>query len=178
VVEGRFGTPRVTLGLQTPRGEPATSIFAVAHINSSNPPDPGVKYQIEYSTDAGKSWRSLMRDWSITRRGDEPTDFWSQSFCWGSAEVRDSKLSAVLVRFSNNGGKNYARGEAHLAYRTGGADKTRVTFSWEDTTGPHQASHTFEPAASATSGSDQWDLHTGSKVRTRWVELEPVERPE
>jgi hypothetical protein len=177
VVAGRFGTPQVTMELKTPRGETATAIFAVAHVNSSNPPDPGVKYQIEYSTDAGKTWRSLVRDWSITRRGDEPGDFWSQSFCWGSADVRDLNSSEVLVRFRNDGGKNYARGEAHLAYRTGGADKTRVTFAWEDTAGRHQASHIFDPAASAANGPGHWDLITGSKVRTRWVELEPVERP-
>jgi hypothetical protein len=174
VVEGRFGTPRVTLGLRTPRGEPATSIFAVAHINSSNPPDPGVKYQIEYSIDAGTTWRSLVRDWSITRRGDEPGDFWSQSFCWGSAEIPDANSTVGLVRFSNNGGKNYARCEVHLTYRTAGADATRVTFAWEDATGPHDASHTFGTASATANEPDRWDIPTGSKVRTRWVELEVI----
>ena len=26
----------------------------------------------------------MVKDWTITRRGDEPADFWSQSLCWGS----------------------------------------------------------------------------------------------
>src|SRR5947209_8599679 len=75
-VEGNFGTPRLTLELKTPRGEPAVTLYAAAHVNSSNPPDPKVKYQIEYSTDAGRTWKPVVKDWTIPRRGDEPADFW------------------------------------------------------------------------------------------------------
>jgi hypothetical protein len=172
VIDGAFGTPRVTMEVKTPRGEPALTIHAAAHVLSSNPPDPAIKNQIEYSTDAGKSWRPLVRDWSITRRGDEPADFWSQSFCWGSAELEDDR--AVQVRFRNDGGKACARCEAHLVYRTTGADGTRVTFAWDDAAGRHNASHVFESRGDATGALATWDVPTGAKTITKWVEFEPV----
>src|SRR5262249_32394360 len=83
IIAGAFGPPRVTLEIKPPRGEPATDIYAAAHVLSNSPPNPAVAYQIDYSTGSGGSWRPIVRDWSITRRGDEPGDFWSQSFCWG-----------------------------------------------------------------------------------------------
>ena len=173
LIDGAFGTPRVTLELKTPRGEPGITIYAAAHVHSSNPPDPAVKYQIEYSSDSGKSWRPLVRDWSITRRGDEPADFWSQSFCWGSADVSGEK--ALQVRFRNDGGKAYARCEAHLVYRAAGADGTRVTFAWEDAAGHHAASHVFGAASDGNAKrSASWDIPTGPNTKTRWVELEAV----
>jgi hypothetical protein len=169
VVGGAFGTPAVTMQVATPRQEPVLAIDAAAHVNSSNPPRPDIKYQIDVSTDGGKQWQPLVKDWTIARRGNEPQDFWSQSLCWGSAEV-GGKASTVLVRFRNDGGKTYARGEVHLVYRTRGADATKVTFAWSDDGGPHRASHTFaagtEPAA--------WQVPTARKVQNRWVELEPV----
>jgi hypothetical protein len=164
----------VTLEVKTPRGEPATAIYAAAHVLSNAPPDPAVKYQIEYSTNSGKSWRAMVRDWSITRRGDEPDDFWSQSLCWGSAGIDQPDVKAVQVRFHNEGGKHFVRCEAHLAYRTGGIDATRATFAWQDGAGPHTASRTFPAAGAASDKPLTWDLPTGENVRTRWVQLEPV----
>src|SRR2546421_611297 len=83
LVAGEFGTPCVTLELAPPHGEPVVAIHAAAHVNSSNPPDPGVRYQVDYSTDGGQGWSPVVKDWTIPRRGDEPADFWSQSLCWG-----------------------------------------------------------------------------------------------
>lgn len=168
VVAGGFDSPAVTLEVHTPRGEPAAEVYAAAHVRSGSPPDPGVKYQIELSADGGRTWRSVARDWTITRRGDEPADFWSQSFCWGSATV-PSGVSAVRVRFRNDGGKAYARAEAHLAYRVA-TDPTRVTFAWSDAAGEHTAAHTF----AGRPGDEPWAIPTGTGVRTRWVEFEPV----
>jgi hypothetical protein len=165
VVEGGFGTPRVTLELATPRGEAAVMLFAAAHVNSSNPPDPKIKYQIEYSTDAGNSWKPVVKDWTIPRRGDEPGDFWSQSFCWGEAKLDGAK--SVRVRFRNDGGKAYARAEAHLGYRAKGSDTTRVTFHWRDDGGEHEASHDF-------AADGEWMLNTGRDVRTDWIEMTPI----
>ena len=69
-----------------------------------------MKYQIEYSTDGGKTWQSMLKDWSVNRQGDEPGDFWSQSFCWANAAIRsEAAVSKVRVRFRNDGGKAYAR---------------------------------------------------------------------
>jgi hypothetical protein len=169
LVDGKFGTPKVTLALTAPRGERAVAIHAAAHVVSSNPPRPEVKYQIEVSVDGGRTWKSAVKDWTISRRGDEPKDFWSQSLCWGSLELGEGVSTEVRVRFRNDGGKNYARCEAHLVYHTAGKDSTKVTFSWTDDRGPRQASHVFahnEPAV--------WTLPTGRDVQTRWVEYEPV----
>jgi hypothetical protein len=167
VVEGAFDTPRVTLELASPGGEPALALYAAAHVLSGNPPQPDVKYQIEYSVDEGRSWQPVVKDWTISRRGDEPKDFWSQSLCWGSVELpAGTPASKVRVRFRNDGGKAYARCEAHLAYRAG-ADPTRVTFAWTEDGQPRQDSHVFpcDPAKEAV-----WHVATGKNVKTRWVE--------
>jgi hypothetical protein len=78
----------------------------------------------------------------------------------------------VRLRFHNDGGKAYARCEAHLVYRTAAADATRVTFAWTDDSGPHEASHTFASAPEPP----VWTVSTGKNVRTRWVEFEPGAR--
>jgi hypothetical protein len=170
VVEGKFDSPMVVLELRTPRNEPVAEVFAAAHVRSSNPPDPAVKYQIELSTDGGKTWRPVVKDWTVNRQGDEPGDFWSQSFCWGNAPVAsDPAVSSVRVRFRNNGGKQYARAEVHLAYQVPKADSTEVTFAWTDDTGAHTAAHTFAGA----SDEKAWTIPTGKNVRTGWVEMRP-----
>ena len=165
VVAGAFDTPRVTLEVASPRGEPVRAVVASAHVRSSSPPNPDVRYQIEYSTDDGQSWRPVVKDWTINRRGDEPKDFWSQSMCWGSTEVPDKDVSKVQVRFRNDGGKIYARGEVQLVYDAGPPDATKVTFVWDDDRGPQTASHTFPGGETAT-----WTVPTGQNVRTKWVE--------
>jgi hypothetical protein len=169
LVEGNFGTPKVTLELATPRGERIVAVHAAAHLLSSNPPDARVKYRIDISTDGGKTWLPMVKDWSVTRRGDEPRDFWSQSLCWGSLELHEPTTAPVRVRFGNDGGKSYARCEAHLVYRAAGDDATKVTFAWSDDRGERQSSHTFPGGA----GKElEWTVPTSKGVRTRWVEFE------
>jgi hypothetical protein len=174
VVDGGFGTARVTMELKPPRGEPAVRLFAAAHVRSSNPPDPGIKYQIEFSTDSGKTWKSVVREWAISRRGEEPADFWSQSFCWGSVELDAAQKGPVQVRFHNDGGKAYARCEAHLVYRVPDQQPTKATFAWNDAAGAQTASHVFD-SASSPANPPTWDIATGDQVRTRWVEFAPVD---
>jgi hypothetical protein len=170
VVDGKFDSPAVTLELRTPHGEPVTEVFAAAHVRSSNPPDPQVKYQIELSADGGKTWRAIAKDWNINRQGDEPDDYWSQSFCWGSTTLPgDPAVSSVRVRFRNNGGKQYARAEVHLAYPVPKSDATEVTFAWTDDAGDHSASHTF----TGLPDEKAWTLTAGKNVRTKWVEMKP-----
>jgi hypothetical protein len=176
VSEGKFDSPRVTLELATPRGERAVEVHAAAHVRSGSPPRPEVKYQIEVSTEGGKTWKPVVKDWTVPRLGQEPKDFWSQSFCWGSLVLdgdKDRAVSRVRVRFSNSGGKAYARCEAHLVYRAAGNDATRVTFAWVDEQGEQQASHTFASGRGEKQG-DTWKVPTGRNVRTRWVEFAPV----
>jgi hypothetical protein len=174
VVEGKFGTPALTLELATPRKERAVAVYAAAHVASGSPPRPEIKYQIDVSTDGGKSWQPMVKDWTVSRRGDEPKDFWSQSFCWGSAELGDRDVSAVRVRFRNSGGKSYLRGEAHLVYRTPGHDATKVQFAWTDDAGARQVAHTFTATGPDAKEPASWKLTTGRNVQTRWVEMEPV----
>jgi hypothetical protein len=168
VVAGKFDSNTVTLALKAPRGERALTIYAAGHVRSSNPPSPEVKYQIDVSEDGGKTWKPAVKDWTVARRGDEPKDFWSQSLCWGSLAL-DGK-GEVRVRFRNDGGKQYARCEAHLAYRTAGSDATKVTFAWTDEGGARQASHTFVAAEE----TPPWMVPTGKDAKTRWVEMEPI----
>lgn len=176
VAAGGFGTPAVTLRLDTPRKERAVALYAAAHILSGNPPAPDVKYQIEYSTDSGATWKPVVRDWQVTRRQEEPGDFWSQSLCWGSVQldpVGKDPATSVQVRFSNNGGKAYARTEAHLLYQPARTDPAKVTFDWMDDKGPHRVAHVF-PATAPGGKTEAWQLLTGRDVRTRWVQIEPA----
>lgn len=168
LVEGSFPSPRVTLEVSTPRGEPVVRIYAAGHVASGNPPDPRVAYAIEYSTDGGREWKPIVRDWKIERRGEEPADFWSQSLCWGFADVSGTDVRSVRVRFHNTGGRPYLRAEAHAVYAAG-KDPTRVTFDWTEEAGPRRASHVFEAG-----GPHAWDVPTGRNVVTQWVEFEPV----
>ncbi len=165
---GAFGSMTVALEVATPRKEPIVAIHAAAHVASGVPPNPDFKYQIEYSADAGASWKPVVKDWTIPRRGHEPPDFWSQSLCYGSVEVAEKDLSSVRVRFQNSGGRAVQRAEAHLVYRAG-RDATKVTFDWTDDAGPHRESQSF-----ASGKEESWNLKTGRNVVTRWVEFEPV----
>jgi hypothetical protein len=169
LVEGKFSSPRVTLELTPPRGATATEVHAAAHVASGSPPRTDVKYAIDVSTDGGKSWSPLVKDWTVNRRGEEPRDFWSQSFCWGSKDLPGAR--AVRVRFRNDGGRAYLRAEAHLVYQVPQTDTTQVTFAWTDDQGAHEASSTITPHATAL-----WRIPTGRNVQTRWVEFTPVVR--
>ena len=170
VVAGKFNSPQVIMEMAAPRKGLPLAIHAAAHVMSSSPPRPDVKYQVDVSTDGGKSWRPVVKDWTISRRGHEPKDFWSQSMCWGSTELSESS-SAVQVRFRNDGGKAYARAEVHLVYRVPSADGTKVTYSWSDDKGRQQASHVF---AGARAEAPPWQLMTGRNTQTQWVEFETV----
>lgn len=174
VVSGRFGSPDVTLEAAAPRGEPVLAVHTAAHVNSGSPPNSEVKYQIELSTDSGRSWKPVVKDWTVTRRGQEPKDFWSQSLCWGSHELGEATPSKVRVRFRNDGGRSYARCEVHLVYKAAGSDGTRVTFDWKDDAGAHRASHFFAAGEQIRPEANVWQVPTGGNVQTRWVEMKAV----
>lgn len=170
IVDGAFDSPSVTLELATPRDEPAVEVFAAAHVMSGSPPNPSIKYAIDYSADGGATWQPIVSDWSITRRGDNPSDFWSQSLCYGSAKLAEPATAPVRIRFHNDGGRKYARCEAHLAYLVAENDATRVTFAWSEDGAPKSASHEFD---TVTGEIAKWSVPTGRDVRTRWVEFAP-----
>lgn len=166
VVEGKIGSPKVTLELAAPRGEKAVRLYAASWQASGAPPAP-VKYQIEFSADGGKTWGSVVKDWQVVRRAPEPDDFWSQSFAWGDVALSDV-AGPVRVRFRNDGGKSYRKVEAHLAYRVSNPSPTQVRFAWKDSSGEiRTADHTY-----ATVNEDAtWNFDAGKKVETQWVEI-------
>jgi len=169
VVDGALDSPNLTLELESPHGEPIHSVYAAAHVRSSNPPDPEVNYLIDLSLDDGVNWQPMVSDWHITRTGDQPDDFWSQSFCWGDKTIDDTLSKRVRVRFHNTGGKTYGRAELHLVYKVPTRDDTQITFGWTDATGTHESSHTFE-----VMNAKDWTLSTGQNVTTRWIEMRPI----
>jgi len=165
VTAGGFGQKEVTLSIKPNR--PVVGLYASAHVASGSPPNPKVRYYVEYSLDAGEGWLPVVKGRTIPRRGDEPGDFWSQSFSYGSSAIRAEARKPILIRFRNDGGKRYLRAEAHLVQATGQSDPVKVTYAWNDSSGEHQGSHVFR-----TKG--EWELQTGRQVRTRWVEFEPI----
>ncbi|HYF49996.1 MAG TPA: hypothetical protein VEJ63_11350 [Planctomycetota bacterium] len=166
VVEGAMDSKTVTLEVATPRKEKATRLFAAAHVASGNPPNPDVKFQVEYSTDGGKTWAPVVKDWQIPRRPQEPADFWSQSNIFGTVELKDV-TGPVRVRFSNDAGRGYMKAEAHLFYAVQKQGPTTVTFAWKEDGGALKtASHTY-PSGKEDSA---WSIPTGNKVETVWVE--------
>lgn len=169
VAAGGFGESTLTL-TASPRSR-LVGIYAAAHVASSSPPDPNIKYQIEYSFDQ-QSWLPLVADWNVPRRGDEPNDFWSQSFCYGSCKLKSKSEEPIQIRFRNDGGKRYLRAEAHLIEKTRRDDPVKVSYRWKDTGGVHEASHIFNATDSQT--NNQWQIPTAQQVQTRWVEFEPV----
>jgi hypothetical protein len=166
IVGGKFDSPTVTLEVTSPRGEPAKGIYASAHAASGNPPSADTRYQIDYSVDAGHTWKSLVRDWTFPRHGQEPGDYWSQSFCYGHVDFQSASPAPVQVRFRNNGGKRYLRAEATLLYETPSQDRTDVTFDWMDSSGHHTEAHSFAPGENSP-----WQIKTGKNVQTRWIEF-------
>lgn len=162
IIEGAFDSPRVTLEFATPRGEPVRVLHAAAQAASSNPPSPDVSYHIDYSLDSGKSWRPMLEDGRILRRGAEPPGFWSQSMWAAALDLPENTASSVRVRFHNTGGKRWLRAEGHLIYPVSGTS-SRVTFAWTDSTGDHEATRQLDHGAT-------WDIPTAASVRTLWVE--------
>jgi hypothetical protein len=171
-VAGDFNTPKLTLELHAPRKAAATTVYAAAHMRSSSPPDPSVSYFIEYSLDAGKSWQPIVSDWKITRRGDEPKDFWSQSFVWGEVKLPKPTTGPVQVRFRNTGGKHIARAEMHLVYEVPTDDACEIVFGISD--GRADMSKPREIGLVAKAGKDKLMLDAGTHPELNWVELRPA----
>src|SRR5712671_1769665 len=154
-----------SLKLSPPARTTATHIYAASWNSSGNPPASS-KYQIEYSTDDGKIWKPIVKDWSIIRRPVEPNDFWSQSFCWGDTSLKST--GPIRIRFSNSARKPYRKLEAHLAYAPANPSPATVTFAWRNSNGPLQtASHVYAPNATDDA---TWAFDAGQNPKTIWVE--------
>ncbi|MCA9137077.1 MAG: hypothetical protein KDB00_09970 [Planctomycetales bacterium] len=168
ITEGKFGDPMVEMK-STPDTE-VRKIYAAAHLASGSPPDPNVRYQIEYRAAGSTNWHPVVKDWSIVRRGDEPGDFWSQSLCYGASDVDMPAGKSVSVRFRNDGSRRVLRAEVHFVQSLPSSDPVRVTYAWSDSVGEHTESTQFDQAG-------EWKIGTASNVQTHWVEMTPAPRP-
>ncbi len=173
VAEGKLDKDsRVVMRVATPRGERIAAVHAAAHVRSGVPPNPDVRYQIELSTDNGKTWADVVKDWKVVRRPVEPKDFWSQGFVWGSVKLSRTAGPEALVRFSNDGDITYGRCEVHLVYVTKQPQSLTVRYCWEDKAGSHIAERSYTKVGNP---DWSWVVPTGDKTSTKWVELSPAE---
>jgi hypothetical protein len=169
LVAGAIGSKAATLELLAPRGGRPAHVYAVSWQASGNPPADAA-YRIDYSTDAGMSWQPIVKDWRIQRRPPEPSDFWSQSFCWGDVELPKGTTGPVRVRFSNDGGKTYRKVEAYLAYEVPVRSPAEVTFAWSEGGGALKtSSHTYADIDAKDNTS--WSFEAARNVETKWVEI-------
>ncbi len=167
LVDGQMGSKMATIGIAPPTGMRLAHLYASSWNMSGAPPAP-VKYQIEYSADAGHTWQPVVKDWEIIRRAPEPGDFWSQSFTYGDVELPPGLTGPIKVRFRNDGGKSYRKVEAAAAYEVMNPSPVEVTFAWTENGGAVKtASHTYDAV-----GKDDatWKFDAGTKVETKWVE--------
>jgi hypothetical protein len=166
VVAGAMDSPAVTLELAAPRKARAVAVYAAARIASGAPPRDST-YNIDYSTDGGKTWRPVLKGWKIIQRKPEPNDWWSQTFNMGDAPL-DNVAGPVRVRFSNTGNRSYMRVEAHLVYKVETTSPLRVTFAWKDGGQLKKATRTYKAAAGEA--DTFWSLDAGANPETVWVE--------
>ena len=167
VVAGKVNSPTVTLELAPPRKAKAVHVYAAARISSGSPPAKS-KYNIDCSTDGGKTWQPVLKDWQVIRRDPEPKDWWSQTFPMGDAPLAPV-AGPVQVRFTNTARRQIMRAEAHLVYEVPNTSPLKVTYAWrEGASGELKtASHTY-PAD--IQKDDSWTIQTGKGVKTAWVE--------
>lgn len=168
VTAGGFGQKTVEFTVPAPGGRPILEIYASGWVASGVPPDPKVPYAIDYSTDDGRTWKPIVKDWRIELLGYQAADWWSQSFCYGSRDVAAERASTVKVRFSNPE-NSYRRAQVELVYDTGDRRPVEVTFDWSEAGQPRSATHVFDPGRPAA-----WTIPTGKDVVTNQVMMRPV----
>jgi hypothetical protein len=166
MVDGAFGTNKVTLELASPRQEKAVRIYAASWQNSACPPKECL-YQIEYSADGGKTWLPITKDWKVERRLPDPEDWWSQSLTFADVALADV-TGPVRVRFTNDGNIPYLKTEAHLVYQVPNSSPVKVTYAWTEEGQPKQAENVYP--ASAAHEDASWSFTAGENPRTAWVE--------
>ena len=166
MVEGAFDSPKVTLELAAPRKAKAVAAYAAAWVSCSAPPKPS-DYNVDYSLDAGKTWKPIVKGWRIVQRPPEPSDWWSQTFNQGDAPL-DGVQGPVRVRFANTGNRPYRKAEAYLVYAVETTSPLKATFAWKDGGQVKTASHSYKTTAGQPDAS--WTLDAGQAPETLWVE--------
>lgn len=168
---GDFGQNMIEFTIPSPNGRKILEVHAAAWAASGVPPDPALKYQIEYSTDGGQTWKHVVKDWNVELRGYQAKDWWSQSFCYGNKDISDENASEVKVRFSNPK-KSYRKAEVYLVYETPNNVPVEVTFNWNEGDEQKTASHVFTTGKGPD--KETWTIDTGQNVVTNWVEMKPA----
>ena len=167
LVAGSLTGNTVTLELEAPRKAKAVHVYGAARAASGSPPKAS-KYNIDCSTDGGKTWKPMLKDWQIVRRPPEPGDWWSQTFPQGDARL-DRVAGPVRVRFTNSAKVTYMRAEAHLLYEVENTSSLTVTFAWKEGGVAKKASHTYKASAPGKADSS-FSFKAGDKPETFWVE--------
>ena len=167
LVDGAIDSPSVTLELAAPRKAKAVRVYAAARVRSGAPPRPS-KYNIDYSTDGGKTWEPVLKDWEVVRRKPEPSDWWSQTFPFGDAAL-PGVSGPVRVRFTNSGKRGTMRAEAHLVYQVPSTSRLRATFAWAEGGQVKTASHVYSDSTPGKADAS-WGFDVGAKPETLWVE--------
>ncbi len=167
LIEGKIDSPRIVLELAAPRKARAVHLYAACWAASGSPPAKS-NYNIEYSTDGGKNWQAVLKDWQVIQRPPEPKDWWSQTLPSGDVAL-DGVAGPVRVRFTNTANRSYRWATADLVYDVQNSSPVKVTYAWKaGKSGPLQtASHTY-PAG--TKRDESWTIQTGNDVQTVWVE--------
>ena len=164
VVAGGFGRKSVTMELAAPRKSPAVRLYAAAKLKYSA----GARCAIDVSTDGGKTWKPVVRDWKLIRHEPEPADVSDECYLDGEAPLAGA-TGPVRVRFGSSGGEvKFLRAEAHLAYRVGKASPVTVTFSYKTGEKTRTASHTYRGLSGKPDTS--WSFDAGPGPETVWVE--------
>jgi hypothetical protein len=166
VVAGKVPSASVTVELAAPREARAVHLYAGSRQSSGSPPRDCL-YNIDCSTDGGKTWRPVLKGWKVIRRKPEPKDWWSHSYCYGDAAL-PRVAGPVQVRFANTGGRQFTRPEAHLVYEVKNTSPLRVTFAWKDAGEVKTASHTYKAPSGRADSS--WTFDAGANPETLWVE--------
>jgi len=167
VVAGSLTGSTVTFELTAPRGAKAVHLYAAAWARSGSPPRKS-KYNIELSTDGGKTWKPMLKDWEIIQRKPEPGDWWTQTLPFGDAPIKPT-AGPVLIRISNTGGRTYRRAEAHLVYEVPNTSPLKVTFAYIDRGKIKTASHTYRQSPPGKPDTS-WSFDAGPNPQTVWVE--------
>ncbi len=167
VVDGAMSSATVTLELAAPRGAKASHVYAAARASSGAPPRPS-KYNIDCSTDGGKTWKPILKDWQIVQRKPEPDDWWSQTFPFGDAALADVS-GPVRVRFTNTARRTYMRAEAHLVYRVRNTSPLMASFAWKEGGRIETARHIYSDSTPGKADAS-WGFRAGENPETLWVE--------
>jgi len=166
VVAGALGSPAVTLELAAPRGEKALGLYVVAQQMSGVPPL-ACRYNVDYSSDGGRHFLPVVKDWEVIRHEPEPNDWAPRSYLQGDVAF-PAVPGPVQVRFSNTGRRDFPRVEAHLVYEVQNPSPLKVTFAWSDGGRLRTAAHTYP--ATPGKADRSWTIAAGDSPQTVWVE--------